>query len=216
MVDASARLRKVTTPNDRPPGDSTRRFYELHAAKYAEATRGRPLHGWLERFSEQIPAGVVLDLGCGAGYDLTSLEELGHATVGLDYSEPLAAIARAKSRGAVVVADMRTLPFRTSSFDGVWASASLLHVPRADLPLALAEIRRVLKPEGLLFASVKAGGGSRRNEDGRCFTFYERLDWAEALSASGFRALDIAYNAGSSKDANRSPEKWMTSLARTS
>ena len=57
----------------------------------------------------------------------------------------------------MVVADMRAIPFADASFDGVWASASLLHLPRSELAVALREINRILRSDGLLFASVKTG-----------------------------------------------------------
>lgn len=215
MLDASTRrLRRYGTgPNDRPREDSTRHFYETRATEYAEVTRDRPLESDLKRFSARIPHGIVLDLGCGAGYDLDAFRSRGHPAFGLDYAEPLAGIARARSLCPVIVADMRAVPFRSGVFDGVWASASLLHLPRHDLPIALGEIRRVLKPGGLLFASVKAGDGSRRGEDGRIFTLHRRDSWEVSLASQGFGSIRTANNAGASKTKVRRSQEWITSVA---
>lgn len=215
MLDASARrLRRFDTgSNDRSRDDPTRLFYELRAAEYAEVTRHRPLNVSLREFSARISLGTVLDLGCGAGYDLDAFRSRGHSAFGLDYAEPLAKIARVKSHCPVLVADMRAVPFQSGVFDGVWASASLLHLPRHDLPVALGEIRRVLKPGGLLFASVKAGRGSRRGEDGRTFTLYRRNSWEASLASQGFGSIRTANNEGTTNTPVRDPQEWITSVA---
>lgn len=102
----SAGLRKPKEdPTGRAPDEDTRRFYEKCALEYAKATRPRTPNARLEDFSARIPAGRILDLGCGAGYDLGSFASRGHTAIGLDYAEPLASIARDKSRSPVVVAD---------------------------------------------------------------------------------------------------------------
>jgi SAM-dependent methyltransferase len=199
-----------------PREDGTRQFYESRSEEYADATRSRALAHLLEDFSSRMPCGSILDLGCGAGHDLTMLRLRGHSAFGLDYASPIAKIARVTSRAPVVVADMRAIPFGGGTFDGVWASASLLHLPRNDLPLALLEIKRVLKPGGLLFASVKTGIGDFRDADGRFFALYERGNWREALMRSNFQSIATAFNGGLLKGSTRSPEKWMTSLAVSS
>jgi SAM-dependent methyltransferase len=214
MVNASARLRKANVePAAQSPKDPTRSFYEGRAAEYAEATRSRAVDARLSDFSKRIPGGVILDLGCGAGYDLDSFRSHGHFALGLDYAEPLVRIARRTSRCSVVVADARAIPIRSGVFNGVWASASLLHLARSDLQFALCEIRRVLKPGGLLFCSMKVGAGMRRSEDGRSFTLYQHEDWQSALISQGFGSIEISFNEGEAKRPSGRSEKWMTSLA---
>ncbi len=197
--------------------DRTRLFYESRSQEYADATRSRALADVLEDFAGRMPAAAsILDLGCGAGHDLASFRRRGHAAFGLDYAAPIAKIARATARSPVVVADMRAIPLLDATFDGVWASASLLHLPRSDLPVALREIKRVLKPGGLLFASVKTGIGDFRDPDGRFFTLYESANWREALMKSKFEAVATGFNASVPNGSTRSAEQWMTSLAVSS
>lgn len=192
---------------------STRLFYEEHAGEYADATRVRALAPQLEDFSCRLAGGSVLDLGCGAGYDLAAFRLLGHRAVGLDYAEAVTKIARSTAQAPVVVADMRGIPFRSQAFDGVWASASFLHLPRTDVILALTEVKRALKPGGLLFASLKTGTGERLDGDGRFFAFYQSDDWQQLLTAAGFRTITAAFNGGLRKGAQGLQEQWMTSLA---
>ncbi|MFK4386987.1 class I SAM-dependent methyltransferase [Bradyrhizobium sp. USDA 223] len=193
--------------------DRTQRFYETRAQEYADTTRRRTLTPLLEDFSKRLPRGRILDLGCGGGYDLGAFRGLGHAACGLDYSEPIAKIAHLNAQAPVVVADMRAIPFRDDSFDGVWASASLLHLPRGDLVTALKEVRRVLRRGGLMFASLKVGVGDLLDADGRFFTFYENADWQERVTAAGFQPLSTTFNQGNRKGSHGRPERWMTSLA---
>lgn len=192
--------------------DPTRMFYEMRSREYADATRLRALSDALAEFSGRLPAhGSVLDVGCGAGHDLAFLRARGLTAVGLDYAAAIARIARAASHTPVVVADMRAIPFAEAAFDGVWASASLLHLPRADLPVALREIKRVVKPGGLLFASVKTGTGDFRDVDGRLFTLFRKDGFESALMQAGFFIVETAFNGRGSDGAQR----WMTSLARS-
>lgn len=196
--------------------DRTRLFYERRPEAYAEATRGRGLTGSLRDFAARIPArGLVLDLGCGAGHDLESFRKQGILAIGLDYAAPMARIAETASGSPVVVADMRAIPFADAQYDGVWASASLLHLPRTELPLALGEIRRVLKPGGLLFASLKTGNGDFSDADGRLFTFYDVDTFLDALMKERFEPIVTDFNDGTAEGSRGGLEKWMTSLSES-
>ena len=64
-----------------------------------------------------------------------------------------------------------------AAYDGVWASACLLHVPRDELAGVLARIHRALKPEGLFYASYKVGHGDGRDSFGRYYNYPPRSGW---------------------------------------
>ncbi|WP_348771525.1 DNA phosphorothioation-associated putative methyltransferase [Azospirillum sp. SYSU D00513] len=170
---------------------STRAFYERRAVAYAAATLKLSMDHWLRRFATRLPAGAaVIDLGCGAGRDLACLAELGMQPVGLDRSARLTAIAAGHARTPVIVGDIRALPFPDQSFAGAWASASLLHLNRAEIEPTLAEARRVLRLGGVLFVSMKQGRGESRSGDGRWFTYVEPDEFGSALTAAGFIIVD--------------------------
>ncbi|MFN7093512.1 MAG: class I SAM-dependent DNA methyltransferase [Allorhizobium sp.] len=172
--------------------NNTLRFYEENAVDYARSTSGRSMDDALVRFSKLVvPGGSVIDLGCGSGRDLSAMLGLGFRPVGLDLSRRLAVIAAKASACPVVVGDMTQAPFADCSFEAAWASASLLHLRPDELPLALAEVARILRPPGVFFSSVKAGQGSHRDTDGRLFSYYEEDDWRDRIESAGFAVLEL-------------------------
>jgi SAM-dependent methyltransferase len=99
------------------------------------------------------PAGSTLEVGCGEGRVARDLLARGHAVVAVDASPALVRSAReADARGVYLAADAVRLPLADASFDLVVAYNSLMDV--GDLDAALAEISRVLKPDGRLCACV--------------------------------------------------------------
>jgi SAM-dependent methyltransferase len=99
----------------------------------------------------------ILDLGCGAGRDITWLEDHGAQVFGADLSRGMLNEASDRVRGPLCQLDMRFLPYQTEVFDAVWCQAALLHIPKVLVPVVLDEITRVLKPGGLLHVSVQQG-----------------------------------------------------------
>jgi len=95
----------------------------------------------------------LLDLGCGPGRDLIALSARGHIVTGLDGSAVFAEMARAQSGCRVLQQNFLQLELGEQQFDGVFANASLFHVPRAELPRVLAELFRALVAGGVLFCS---------------------------------------------------------------
>jgi len=189
-------------------------FYDRQAAQYAEATLSQSMERWLSPFTARLPARApVVDLGCGAGRDLKFLRAAGFAAVGLDRSEPLARIAGRHSNAPVVVGDLRCVPFADSVFAGAWAAASLLHLPRPLIAIALAEAYRVLRSGSVLFVSVKHGRGVIRDRSGRFFTLFELDELRAALIAAGFRPLDMTLSEPDSVETNRGTGRWISCLA---
>jgi SAM-dependent methyltransferase len=191
---------------------ATRSFYEDQAEQYAALTLNLSMAPELSRFRALCPAGRIVDLGCGAGRDLRYLRNAGRDAIGLDLSEPLAITARSVSGAQVVVADLRRTPFATAAFAGAWASASLLHLSRGQVALALSETARTLQPQGILFTSVKAGRGERRSKDGRRFVLHSAEKWGRMVEAAGFQLIVLDTVAGAST-ARASPETWINCLA---
>jgi SAM-dependent methyltransferase len=100
-----------------------------------------------------------------------------------------------------------------AAYDGIWANASLLHVPRAGLPNVLARVHRALKPGGVLYASFKSGGAEGRDSLGRYYN-YLNADEVTALlnAAGGWSALDLKEGRGTGYDGTETG--WVIAFAR--
>jgi len=141
----------------------------------------------------------ILDVGCGPGQYMAWLEAHDMSVVGMDLSAGMLAQARIKAQGALAQMDMRRMAFPDGSFHGVWCMASLLHLPKAEAPLALREIWRVLAPGGALLLNVQEGEGEgwEDNHFGGVHRFFARYSQGELegmLSKAGFAVLDRGRN----------------------
>lgn len=171
----------------------TAETYEEHADAYREKYRAGSVaahHG--DRFFGALDGDRVLDVGCGPGSDATVFADRGYDVVGADVTQAFLQTARDDVEGVFCRADMRSLPFAADSFDGVWSSAALHHVPKADARDALAEFERVLRADGALFCSVKRGEGARfepdpdhGDGDDRFFAYYANEEFEAMLDDAG-------------------------------
>ncbi|MBN6034960.1 class I SAM-dependent methyltransferase [Amycolatopsis sp. 195334CR] len=141
---------------------ATRHTYNEYADQFEQATRtldqfpGLDLE--LDRFAAALPSGPVLDLGCGAGRDTEYLLGKGLAVISGDISERMLEKTRTRCAAAEIVQlNLLDLPFRDAVFAGVWACASVLHVPRDDHRRSFSELKRVLRPGGTAAISLQAG-----------------------------------------------------------
>jgi ubiquinone/menaquinone biosynthesis C-methylase UbiE len=112
-----------------------------------------------QHFIQQLPIGSkILDCGCGPGMDTERFSRLGYNVTAIDLSERFVSLTKERVQTAKVKKmDMRHLEFPQASFDGLWASFSLLHVRASDIEQTLSGFRIVLRPHGLLFAAVHRG-----------------------------------------------------------
>jgi SAM-dependent methyltransferase len=178
---------------------ATRRSYDAVAGAYADGLRdelsGKPLdRALLAALLEQRPVGTpVGDLGCGPGHITGWLAARGAAAVGIDLSPGMIEVARREQPGAEFrVGDLLGLPAADGEFGAVIAFYSVIHLNPGELPAALAEIYRVLRPGGLALLAFHAGAEVRHLSDwfghdvNVDFRFYEPADVAAALEATGF------------------------------
>ncbi len=164
-------------------------------ARWSKRRYHRPplLVQWLQR----LPAGAsLLDLGCGGGQDAGSLDQRGYRIVGVDRTSALLSAGRRRYPLLPLVrADLRDLPFQASSFDGLWAAASLIHVPKPDARQILAVLYRLARPGGLFAATVTYGAKSRIVTDGwvpgRYFARWRKDELARAVRRAGWSILEL-------------------------
>ena len=142
---------------------------------------------------EGAPPYAILDLGCGPGRDLRAFTELGHEVTGLDGAAELVALARAETGCAVLLQDFLALDLPAAHFDGIFANASLFHVPSSQIARVLADLAAALKPGGVLFCSNPRGDNQEGWVGGRYGCFYDLETWRALATGAGFVELHHYY-----------------------
>ena len=172
--------------------DITIAYYDRSAEAYWDGTRDHDVSQNTAALLDAIegdPPYSILDLGCGPGRDLYFFRSLGHDVTGLDGSKKFVAMARAYSGCEVLHQDFLTMDLPEGRFDGVFANASLFHVPSRELPRVLAELRGALKPRGVLFSSNPRGNNEEGLSGDRYGCFFDLDTWRTNLRAAGFLEL---------------------------
>lgn len=129
--------------------------------KTAQAFYDRSIHADLSyaynAFLPLLPAGGhILDAGCGVGRDVKYFLEKGYQVTAFDGSHEMVAYAERESGHPIQQLLFQDMTFR-SVFDGVWANASLIHVPYAEMRDVYERIYHALKPQGIFYGTYKYG-----------------------------------------------------------
>jgi SAM-dependent methyltransferase len=170
--------------------------YEANAASFWQGTKDHDVAQNLDALLRQIEGAApfaILDFGCGPGRDLAVLRELGHDPVGLDGCQAFCDMARRHAGCEVWVQDFLALDLPAARFDGVFANASLFHVPSADLPRVLGELRSTLRPRGVLFCSNPRGHDDEGWHGDRYGCYWDLASWRAIVTAAGFEELAHYY-----------------------
>lgn len=164
--------------------EATLKFYNDFAPTYVASGKGG-VSRHLTAFLEAVPSGSrILELGCGGGRDAQAMIAAGHQVDPTDGSPSIARKAQKLLQLPVRILRFGELDAH-EEYDAVWASASLLHVPRRELPGILSKVRFALKPGGLHHATYKAGGREGRDSHGRYFNYLSRRELVEIYERSG-------------------------------
>ena len=174
----------------------TLQHYDENASSFCEGTR----HHDVTQNISALLAGIsgsppyrVLDFGCGPGRDLIQFMALGHKPIGLDGSPAFVAMARKSAGCEVLLQDFLTLDLPASHFHGVFANASLFHVPKQELPRVLQALWETLEPDGVLFASNPRGNNQEGWNDKRYGCFHDLDQWCGYVVEAGFKELQHYY-----------------------
>jgi SAM-dependent methyltransferase len=192
----------------------TLEHYERNADSFWAGTRDHDVTQNIAALLQAIeaePPFAILDFGCGPGRDLKAFAELGHRAIGLDGAPRFVAMAREHSGCEVWRQDFLALRLPERRFDGVFANASLFHVPRRELPRVLGELYACLKPGGVLFSSNPRGANQEGWQGARYGAYHDLAAWRAFLGEAGFLELRHYYRPEGLPLAER---PWLASLWR--
>jgi ubiquinone/menaquinone biosynthesis C-methylase UbiE len=151
-----------------------------------------------EFFIQNLKGKKILDVGCGPGRDAKYFSEHNLEVTGIDLASNFVKMASQNVPNAKFIQmDMRNLDFPENSFDSIWACASFLHIPKSEAKNTLLGFRRVLKPNGLLYISVKQGAEEKfvEKEEYRgktkFFAFYTEDEFKNLIESCNFKILKI-------------------------
>ena len=190
--------------------------YDGSADSFWEGTRDHDVsqnYAALLGAIEGPPPFTILDLGCGPGRDLRYFRDIGHEAVGLDGAARFVAMARSHSGCEVHHQDFLRLRLDPARFDGIFANASLFHVPSRELPRVLRELHDALKPRGVLFSSNPRGPNQEGWSGARygCYHDFER--WSGLVAAAGFDLITHYYRP---EGRPREQQPWLVTVWRRS
>jgi SAM-dependent methyltransferase len=186
--------------------------YNQHAEDFRAGTRHHDVSqniAALLRHIKAEPPFRILDFGCGPGRDLKVFAGLGHITVGLDGAARFVAMARADTGCEVWHQDFLALDLPDNRFDGIFANASLFHVPTGELPRVLRQLHATLKPGGILFSSNPRGDNSEGWSFGRYGAYHDLNAWRRHMADARFIELEHYYRPAGLP---RERQPWLASV----
>ena len=187
-------------------------YYNQYADDFISGTVTADMADTRSQFLACLPEhALILDFGCGSGRDTKAFLEAGYQVEATDGSEEICAMA-SKYTGIHVRKALFNELEETDRYDGIWACASILHLPAQDLKDVLSRIGKALKPGGVLYASFKYGEyeGMR---DGRYFkAFTEETLKTFWETVTSMQLFDIWISGDVRSE--RKGQKWINLLAR--
>lgn len=149
--------------------NKTIEYYNKNVELFVSSTKDVEFNKMQNMLLKYLKKGdYILDLGCGSGRDSKAFLEKGFKVVSVDGSKKLCNIASSYIGEKVIFTTFQN--FKSDiKFNGIWACASLLHLPYKDLKEVIKNLRNNLKEEGYFYLSFKYGEfeGER---NGRYFT----------------------------------------------
>lgn len=190
--------------------DPTETYYQAHAQVFIAGTLDVDMSPLYARFMAHLPAGGrLLDAGCGSGRDSLFFRRQGYRVSAIDACAEF--VNHTRAYAGVEAHQLRFGELADeNTFAGIWASASLLHLPPNELPGVLTRLAKALVPGGVLYASFKYGHFSGLR-NGRWFTDLDEQGLAQLLQqVPGLERLE----SWQSEDARpeRAQERWLNCL----
>jgi 2-polyprenyl-3-methyl-5-hydroxy-6-metoxy-1,4-benzoquinol methylase len=187
-------------------------YYDENAERFVSDTVNVDMRDFYEKFLQNVPeGGLILDAGCGSGRDSLAFKAMGYAVHAFDASAAMVSVTRNLAKIPTSQMTFQNCKFDIM-FDGIWACASLLHVPRSELSMVFLNLASALRSEGIIYASFKYGTKERDKGD-RYFNDLNEQSLQETIG--GLSCLEIVetWTTGDLR-VGRSDEKWLNCIIR--
>lgn len=186
-------------------------YYNENAKSFIEGTVNADMSLWRDKFESYVPdGGRVLDAGCGSGRDSKAFMQHGFSVVAFDAAGKMCKAASELLGQEVWQMRFDEITFE-DEFDGVWACASLLHVPGEELPETMQKLKKALGDKGIIYVSFKHGDGPMTKGE-RTFINFNEDTVCTLLESAGFEVLETGIT-GDVRE-GRSDEKWINAIGR--
>ena len=199
------------------PTHRTVAHYDQSANDFWQGTKGHDVKQNYEALLGAIGGGgvappyTILDVGCGPGRDLAYFKSLGHEAIGLDASQSFVEHARNLTGCTVLQQNFMEMDLPFGAFHGIFANASLFHVPSENLPGVLKQLSDALKPNGVLFSSNPRGSNQEGWQGDRYCVFHDYMVWANFLNRANFIEIHHYYRP---EGQPREQQPWLASVWR--
>jgi SAM-dependent methyltransferase len=192
---------------------TTLSYYDSNALSFWQGTKDHDVTQNYSAFLQAFPNNKkldILDFGCGPGRDISYFKSLGHRPVGLDGSKEFCLLAEEYTDCEVLHQQFLNLALPPESFDGIFANASLFHIPGQELPRILSELCKALRPGGILFSSNPRGNNEGwSGQRYGCFIEFETAQ--NYLNKAGFTIIDHYYRP---EGAPRAEQPWLAIVSQ--
>lgn len=190
----------------------THLYYDQHAQAFIDSTLDVDMQSIYARFTSHLePGASILDAGCGSGRDSLYFRQQGYQVVAIDACEAFVRHTRAYAGVEAHCQQFEAIDFE-AIFDGIWASASLLHLTSEELPKVVQKLGKALRTGGILYASFKYGNfAGLRN--GRWFTDLDEQGLESLLKEVPVLRLLETWQSGDARP-ERAHERWLNCLLK--
>ncbi len=196
--------------------DRTISYYDANAADFVNTTQSVDFHEVQNIFLSSLQPGSpekihLLDFGCGSGRDARYFINQGYRVTSADGSTEIC-----KAASEYLGQPVRHMLFQElndrDTYDGIWACASILHLPKKELPGVIRKMRAALKESGVIYTSFKYGAfeGER---NGRYFTHFTEESFSNLLAQIPGLQLEKMWITGDVRE-GRGDERWLNMILR--
>lgn len=213
-VSVPPSLAELTAPQLRAASTETLGHYNRSAESFQLGTRDHDVSQNIDALLRHLQGAgprTILDLGCGPGRDLCTFRDLGHVAIGLDGALRFVEMAREQSGCEVLHQDFLELDLPDEHFDGIFANASLFHVPSQELPRVVSELHDALKHGGTLFVSNPHGPNHEGFSGGRYGCYLDLETFRRFMTYARFEELEHYYRPPGQP---RRDQPWLASVWR--